>query len=125
MVDPVKLQEMHFLNVERIFMMIDAILMKNIPGEYRIESTVNLESKFLNFLSAIPLINKITASHLKRTGKVFLRVMKVDVQRPDEYRINGWKIRNKSERADGVYYSGKGYVSLGNQSGGEDLPRKS
>lgn len=104
--------------------MIDTILMKTIPGEYRIESTVNLESTLLNVLSVVPLINKITASHLKRSGKVFLRVMKVDVQRPDEYRLNGWKIRNKSERADGVYYSGKGYVSLGNQSGGEDLPRK-
>jgi hypothetical protein len=44
---------------------------------------------------------------------------------PDEYQINGWKIRNKSQRADGVYYSGKGYVSLRNQGGGEDLPRKS
>jgi hypothetical protein len=105
--------------------MIDDILMKTIPGEYRIESTVNLESALLNILSAIPLINQITASHLKRTGKVFLRVMKVDVQRPDEYRINGWKIRNKSQRADGAYYSGNGYVSLGNQSRGEDLPRKS
>jgi hypothetical protein len=103
-------------------MMIDTILMKTIPGEYRIESTVNLESTLLNILSAVPVINKITASHLKKTGKVFLRVMKVDVQLPDEYRINGWKIRNKSERADGTYYSGHGYVSLGNQGRGEDLP---
>lgn len=105
--------------------MIDSILMKTIPGEYRIQSTVKLDSAILNFLSSIPLINKITATHLKKSGKVFLRVMKVDAQLPDEYRINGWKIRNKSERADGVYFSGSGYVSLGNQGGSKDLPSKS
>lgn len=105
--------------------MIDAILMKTIPGEYRIESTVNLNSSFLNFLAVIPLLNTITAIHLKKTGKVFLRVTKVDLRLPDEYRINGWKIRNRSQRSDGVYYSGSGYVSLGNQGGGEDLPSKS
>jgi hypothetical protein len=104
--------------------MIDTILMKSIPGEYRIESTVELDTAFLNILSSIPLVNILTATHLKRSGKVFLRVMKVDVQLPDEYQINGWKIRNKSQRADGVYYSGKGYVSLRNQGGGEDLPRQ-
>ena len=105
--------------------MIDAVLMKTIPGEYRIESTVNLESKSLNFLAAVPLLNKITANHLKKSGKVFLRVMKVDLQLPEEYRINGWKIRNRSQRSDGAYYSGRGYVSLGNQCGSEDLPSKS
>jgi hypothetical protein len=104
--------------------MIDTILMKTIPGEYRIESTINLNSPFLKALAAMPILNKITASHLKKSGKVFLRVMKVDAQLPAEYRINGWKIRNRSQRADGVYYSGSGYVSLGNESGGEDLPRK-
>jgi hypothetical protein len=105
--------------------MIFAILAKSIPGEYRIESTVRLNSTFLNLISIIPVFNKMTASHLKRSGKVFLRVMKVDEQLPDEYRINGWKIRNRSQRADALYYSGSGYVSLGNQSGGEDLPRES
>ena len=105
--------------------MIDKILMKSIPGEFRIESRVNLDSAFFNFLSAIPLINIMAATHLKSSGKVFLRVMKVDARLPEEYRLNGWKIRNKSERADGVYYSGSGYISLGDQGGGEDLPRKS
>ena len=105
--------------------MIDTILMKTIPGEYRIVSTIKLDTALLNLLSSIPLINSMTASHLKRSGKVFLRVMKVDLQLPDEYRINGWKIRNKSERADRVYYSGRGYVSLGNQGRSEDLPSKS
>lgn len=100
------------------------ILWATMPGEFRFESKVNLESKYLNFLSHIPGINNVTAYALKKSGKVFLRVLKVDKNLPDDYYVSGWKIRNKSERGDGVYFSRSGYVSLGNQGGGEDLPRK-
>lgn len=105
--------------------MMRSVLGRSIPGEFRFESRVNLESKYMNFLSHIPGINSITAFTLKKSGKVYLRVMKVNTNLPDEYHIRGWKIRNKSERADGVYYSGNGYVSLRNEGGCEDLPGKS
>jgi hypothetical protein len=105
--------------------MMDNILAKSIPGDYRIESNLKLDSTLMKTLSTIPLVNSLTATLLKKSGKVFLRVWKVDLTLPQEYTIDGWKVRNRSERADGVYYSGGGYVSLGNQGRSEDLPGKS
>jgi hypothetical protein len=104
--------------------MMDNVLAKSIPGDYRIESNLNLDSILMKTLSAIPLVNSLTATLLKKSGKVFLRVWKVDLNLPQEYTIDGWKVRNRSERADGVYYSGSGYASLGGQGGSKDLPRK-
>jgi hypothetical protein len=105
--------------------MMKQVLVRTIPSEFRFESQINLNSKYLNILSLIPVINLLTAALLKWSGRVSLRVWKVDSNMPDEYRFRGWKIRNKSTRADGVYYTSGNYVSLRNESGGEDLPRES
>ena len=82
------------------------------PSEMRMVQKVNIDSAFFSLLSSIPFIKKLLGRILISRGLVFMRVNKVDPSMPDEYWVNGWKYRNKSERFDGEYYNTKGIVKL-------------
>jgi hypothetical protein len=58
----------------------------------------------LNF----PVLKVILSEILVRQGKIFLRPYKVDPSKPEQYRVEGFKVRNRSQRQDGTYLTAGG-----------------
>lgn len=104
---------------------------RDIPGEYRVETSLHGISALVLKSDRLPFVGTLVAEYLKRSGRIYLRVNKVDPSLPEEYRVAGWKVRNQSSRADGTLYSSGGRVNLdgdqplGNKGRCKNLPGKS
>jgi len=82
------------------------------PYDYRFETPRNVSTWYFNAIARIPVVRRLVAQILIRKGFAIMRVMKVDPKLPDEFFVNGWKVRNKSERHDGVLWTAGGSVLL-------------
>ena len=82
------------------------------PGDFRFETPRSVNTWYFNSIARIPGVRRILALILIHEGFAIMRVMKVDPKLPDEFFVNGWKVRNKSERHDGVLWTAGGSVLL-------------
>jgi hypothetical protein len=82
------------------------------PSEYIFETPRRVDTWFLNFIARIPLIRRMVAMILIRAGFAIMRVTKVNPLLPEEFQVSGWKVRNTSQRHDGVLWTAGGRVNL-------------
>jgi hypothetical protein len=104
--------------------------LKHTPGDFRIETTFNPRTGIYKVILDIPLLKYLISELFVRQGKIFLRPFKVDPTKPEQYWVEGFKVRNKSQRADGIYLTAGGVHRfktpnslLRDKCGREDLPR--
>lgn len=81
-------------------------------GDFRVETTFNLQGKFARTILEFPLIKILVSEILVRQGKIFLRPFKVDPTKPEQYWVEGFKVRNTSQRKDGTLYTSGGRTIL-------------
>jgi hypothetical protein len=77
--------------------------LKYTPGDFRVETTFNIHNRSMQFILEIPLLKVLISEILVRQGKIFLRPLKVAPSKPEQYWVEGFKVRNKSQRQDGTY----------------------
>ena len=73
------------------------------PVNFRAETTFNSRTGIFKVLLEIPVFKCIFSEILIRQGKIFIRPNKVDPSKPDYYWLEGFKVRNMSQRQDGTY----------------------
>ena len=73
------------------------------PVNFRAETTFNSRTGIFKVLLEIPVFKCIFSEILIRQGKIFSRPNKVDPSKPDYYWLEGFKVRNMSQRQDGTY----------------------
>jgi hypothetical protein len=78
------------------------------PDNFRVETTFNSQSGFYKFILEIPVLKYFFSEILIRQGKIFLRPYKVDPSKPDQYWLEGYRVRNMSQRKDGTYLTAGG-----------------
>jgi hypothetical protein len=89
--------------------------LRKTPGDFRIETTFDLHNGFTRFILEFPLVKVLASEILVRRGKIFLRPYKVDPTKPDQYRVEGFTVRNKSQRQDGTLYTAGGVTTFKTQ----------
>ena len=82
--------------------------LKRTPGDFRMETTFDIKNTFFQFILNAPLLKVIVSEILVHQGKIFLRPLKVDPSKPEQYKVEGFKVRNRSQRQDGTLYSAGG-----------------
>jgi hypothetical protein len=82
--------------------------LKHTPGNFRVETTFNSQSRFYGVILEIPVLKYLFSELLIRQGKIFLRPYKVDPSKPEQYWVEGYKVRNMSQRKDGTYLTAGG-----------------
>jgi hypothetical protein len=82
--------------------------LRHTPGNFRIEATFNPTVGFMKFALNFPILKIILSEILVKQGKIFLRPYKVDPAKPEEYWVEGFKVRNRSQRQDGTYLTAGG-----------------
>ena len=75
------------------------------PANFRAETTFNSRTGVYKILLEIPIFKDIFSEILIRQGKIFIRPNKVDPTKPDYYWLEGFKVRNMSQRQDGTYWT--------------------
>ena len=75
------------------------------PANFRAETTFNDRTGIYKVLLEIPIFKYIFSEILIRQGKIFIRPNKVDPTKPDYYWLEGFKVRNMSQRQDGTYWT--------------------
>jgi len=88
--------------------------LKKTPGNFRIETTFSIHNRFMQFLLEIPILKLLISEILVRQGKIFLRPFKVDPSKPEQYWVEGFKVRNRSQRQDGTYLTAGGVTQFNN-----------
>lgn len=88
--------------------------LKRTPGDFRIETTFSIHNRFIQFLLEIPILKVLISEILVRQGKIFLRPFKVDPSKPEQYWVEGFKVRNRSQRQDGTYFTAGGVTQFNN-----------
>lgn len=78
------------------------------PDNFRVETTFNSQSGIYKYILEIPILKYLFSEILIRQGKIFLRPYKVDPSKPDHYWVEGYKVRNMSQRKDGTYLTAGG-----------------
>ncbi len=78
------------------------------PANFRAETTFNNRTGIYNVLLEIPGLKYIFSELLIRQGKIFIRPYKVDTSKPEHYWLEGFKVRNMSQRQDGTYLTAGG-----------------
>ena len=86
--------------------------LRRTPGDFRVETTFNLQGKFARTILEFPLIKILVSEMLVRQGKIFLRPFKVDPTKPEQYWVEGFKVRNTSQRQDGSLYTAGGVTTF-------------
>jgi hypothetical protein len=79
---------------------------------FTFETRRELNTRILRVIARIPVFRFVVARYLIWSEYAILRVSKVDPALPDEFRLKGWTIRNKSQRQDGVLWTSGGRVLL-------------
>lgn len=77
--------------------------MGDAPDGFRVETSFKFQAGFLRTLLDTPLLTYLISEMLIRQGKIFLRPYKVDPTKPDQYWLEGFKVKNISQRKDGTY----------------------
>lgn len=67
---------------------------------YQLESVYPENSFGLDLIAKSPALTLWYVRRDIRLGKIFLRLKKLDPNKPVRFRENGWAIRNQSSRAD-------------------------
>jgi len=67
---------------------------------YQLESVYPENSFGLDLIAKSPALTLWYVRRGVRLGKIFLRLKKLDPNKPVRFRENGWAIRNQSTRAD-------------------------
>lgn len=75
------------------------------PANFRAETTFNSRTGIFKVLLGIPVFKYIFTEIMIRQGKIFIRPNKVDPTKPDYYWLEGFKVRNMSQRQDGTYWT--------------------
>lgn len=83
-----------------------------LPGDFRLESRIDFQNPMWKFVSCIPYLRYLIAKYLISSGRVWARVWNVDLGAPTEYKLDGWTIRNRSERQDGTYLCNNSAIIL-------------
>ena len=83
--------------------------MADAPANFRAETTFNSRSGIYKVILEIPVLKFLFSEILFRQGKIFIRPYKVDPSKPDHYWLDGYKVKNMSQRQDGSYWT-KGSV---------------
>ena len=78
------------------------------PDNFRVETTFNMNYGFYRAILGIPFLKNLFSEILIRQGKIFLRPYKVDPSKPEQYWVDGYKVRNMSQRKDGTYLTAGG-----------------
>ena len=79
--------------------------MSDAPANFRAETTFNNRTGIYKVILDIPVLNLIFSELLIRQGKIFIRPYKVDSSKPEHYWLDGFKVRNMSQRQDGTYWT--------------------
>lgn len=82
--------------------------LRKTPGNFRIETTFNPTIGVMKIALNFPVLKFILSEILVRQGKIFLRPYKVDPAKPEQYWVEGFKVRNRSQRQDGTYLTAGG-----------------
>ena len=82
--------------------------LRHTPGDFRVETTFNPTIGVMRIALNFPILKIILSEILVRQGKIFLRPFKVDPSKPDQYWVEGFKVRNRSQRQDGTYLTAGG-----------------
>jgi len=90
--------------------------LKHTPGDFRIETTFNPTIGFMKIALNFPVLKIILSEILVRQGKIFLRPCKVDPTKPEQYWVEGFKVRNRSQRQDGTYLTAGGVTRFDTSS---------
>jgi hypothetical protein len=75
------------------------------PANFRAETTFNNRTGVYKVLLEFPVLKYLLSEMLIRQGKIFIRPYKVDPSKPDYYWLDGFKVRNMSQRQDGTYWT--------------------
>ena len=75
------------------------------PSNFRAETTFNSRTGIYKIFLEIPIFKYVFSEILIRQGKIFLRPYKVDPTKPEQYWVEGFKVRNMSQRQDGTYWT--------------------
>lgn len=89
--------------------------LRKTPGDFRVETTFNLQNKFVRTILEFPLVKILASEILVRQGKIFLRPFKVDPSKPEHYWVEGFKVRNTSQRQDRTLYTAGGVTTFKTQ----------
>jgi len=90
--------------------------LRHTPGDFRIETTFNSRSKIMKFALEFPVLKILISEILVRQGKIFLRPYKVDPSKPEQYWVEGFKVRNRSQRQDGTFLTAGGVHRFNTQN---------
>ena len=82
------------------------------PSEYIFETPHNVDTWYFNIIARVPVFRRLVALILIRAGYAIMRVTKVNPLLPVEFKVSGWKVRNRSQRHDGVLWTAGGSVLL-------------
>lgn len=79
--------------------------LRKTPGNFRVETTFNSQNKIFKLALEFPVLKVIISEILVRQGKIFLRPYKIDPAKPQQYWVEGFKVRNISQRQDGTFWT--------------------
>jgi hypothetical protein len=82
--------------------------LRKTPGNFRVETSFDIKNQYLQFILNVPVIKVLVSEILVRQGKIFLRPFKVDPSKPEQYWVEGFKVRNRSQRQDETLYTAGG-----------------
>ena len=78
------------------------------PENFITQSTFSKNGVLLRLTSRFRIIRKVVARLAISTGSIYKRPTKVDPTKPRKYRLQGWLVRNMSQREDGTYFKNGG-----------------
>jgi hypothetical protein len=78
------------------------------PENFITQSTFSKDGTLLLLTSRFRIIRKVVARLAISTGNIYKRPTKVDPTKPRKYRLQGWLVRNMSQREDGTYFKNGG-----------------
>lgn len=73
------------------------------PANFRVETTFDSRAGIYKIILNIPIFRNFISELLIKQGKIYLRPYKVDPSLPEHYLLEGFTVRNMSQRKDGTY----------------------
>lgn len=85
--------------------------MKSCPDGFVVQAAFDDLSFSKRFIPKVPILGKFAIKRSLGNGEIFLRPAKVDNSKPTFYVLEGWHVRNLSQRQDPIS-NGDGSVHL-------------
>jgi hypothetical protein len=110
----IRLSLMHRILVYGKWRMINIAVNKtpDFDFDYVVQSVYEYKSFKTSLIMSLPLLNRWYIKRAIYNGSIFARYLKVDPNKPAREIIQGWHVRNTSQRADGTLLTGGNYVLL-------------